>query len=84
MALLEPISMLRQFERDGDYTARLSMLEEIKTLPFGAVWDWYCLTSGVPTGPAWIDQVKQYERTALSLRNASSAASAVAGTGSAR
>ena len=74
MALLEPISMLRQFERDGDYTARLSMLEEIKTLPFGAVWDWYCLTSGVPTGPAWIDQVKQYERTVQSRRNASGAA----------
>ena len=71
MALLEPISMLRQFERDGDFTARLSMLEEIKTLPFGAVWDWYCLTSGVPTGPAWMEQVRQYERNVLSLRNSS-------------
>ena len=75
MALLEPISMLRQFERDGDFTSRLSMLEEIKTLPFGAVWDWYCLTSGVPAGPAWMEQVREYERTVLSLRDSSLASS---------
>jgi len=87
MALLEPLSMLRQFERDGDFTSRLAMLEEIKTLPFGAVWDWYSLTSGVPAGPAWIDEVKQYERTTLSLRNSSGAsipARTAAALGSAR
>lgn len=75
LALLEPISMLRQFEYDGDFTARLSMLEEIKTLPFGAVWDWYCLTSGVPAGPAWLDQVRHYEQAVLSLRHSSLASS---------
>ena len=82
VALLEPISMLRQFERDGDFTARLSMLEEIKTLPFGAVWDWYCLTSGVPAGPEWLEQVRHYEQTVLSLRHSSLASSTiVAGLG---
>lgn len=71
IALLEPVSVLRRFERDGDFTARLAMLEEIKTLPFGAVWDWHCLTSGVPAGPAWIEDLRHYERDVLSLRNSS-------------
>ena len=50
IALLEPTSMLRQLESAGDYTARLAMLEELKTLPFGAVWDQFCLSQGVPVG----------------------------------
>ena len=81
MALLEPISMLRQFEAEGDFTSRLSMLEEIKTLPFGAVWDWYCLTSGVPVGAAWMDQVQLYERNALNLRHTSRGVSPVGAAG---
>ncbi|MCX7387833.1 MAG: L-rhamnose isomerase [Planctomycetota bacterium] len=87
LALLEPITMLRQFERESDFTARLSMLEETKTLPFGAVWDWYCMASGVPVGPVWVEQVRQYERKVLSLRDGSSASSLptnVAGSGAAR
>ena len=42
LALLEPTETLRQLEADGDTTARLALLEELKTLPFGAVWDHYC------------------------------------------
>ena len=42
-ALLEPIDRLREREVCGDYSARLAMVEEIKTLPLGAVWDYYCL-----------------------------------------
>ena len=42
MALLEPIDQLEQPSRPGDYTRRLALLEETKTLPFGAVWDHYC------------------------------------------
>jgi L-rhamnose isomerase len=68
MALLEPIETLRQYERDGDFTSRLALLEELKTLPFGAVWDHYCLTSEVPVGAAWLDEVRTYEREVLSLR----------------
>ncbi len=68
LALLEPTAKLRQFELSGDYTSRLAMLEEIKTLPFGAVWDYYCQTEGVPVGPAWIDEVKRYEKDVLSKR----------------
>jgi L-rhamnose isomerase len=68
-ALLEPVAMLRQFEADGDYTSRLALLEEAKTLPFGAVWDYYCESSGVPGGIAWLGTVKDYEKDVLVKRN---------------
>jgi L-rhamnose isomerase len=68
IALLEPTATLRQLEAEGDYTARLATLEELKTLPFGAVWDHYCLQSEVPIGGQWIDEVKRYERDVLARR----------------
>ena len=68
LALLEPIAQLRQCELDEDFTSRLAMLEELKTLPFGAVWDYYCAQQDVPVGPAWLDDVKQYERDVLLKR----------------
>jgi len=68
IALLEPTEMLRNFEINGDYTSRLAMLEELKTLPFGAVWDYYCLKNNVPAGMDWLKQVKQYEEKVLSRR----------------
>jgi L-rhamnose isomerase len=67
-ALLEPICALRAAERSGDYTTRLALLEEAKTLPSGAVWDHYCECSGVPVGRTWLDEVQAYERNVLSLR----------------
>lgn len=69
-ALLEPVEKLKQFEATGDYTSRLAMLEELKTMPMGAVWDYYCLASGVPVGADWLAEVKQYESDVLSIRNA--------------
>jgi L-rhamnose isomerase len=68
LALLEPIAKLRQSEKDGDFTRRLAILEEIKTLPFGAVWDYYCEQQDVPVGLAWLDVVKQYENDVLLKR----------------
>ena len=68
MALLEPIEQLRRLEADADFTARLAMLEELKTMPFGAVWDFYCLRCDVPVGAAWLDEVKSYEESVLSKR----------------
>ncbi len=68
IALLEPTQKLREMEINGDYTWRLAMLEELKTLPFAAVWDYYCLKSGVPVGTQWIDAVKDYEKKVTSLR----------------
>lgn len=68
MALLEPIAQLRQLEMSGDYTSRLALLEELKGLPFGAVWDYFCLQQGVPVGISFMDEVQVYEKQELSKR----------------
>jgi L-rhamnose isomerase len=69
MALLEPIEKLREAEANGDFTARLALLEGAKTLPYGAVWDAYCESQGVPGEPAWLAEVKRHEKEVLSNRN---------------
>ena len=68
IALLEPIDKLRQVENEGDNTSRLALLEELKTLPFAAVWDEHCRRQNVPVGPAWLKEVKNYESTVLAKR----------------
>ena len=68
LALLEPAEKLRAMERSGDYTSRLAMLEELKTLPFGAVWDYYCTRQDVPAGASWLEEVRQYEAKVTNLR----------------
>src|SRR3954470_3495949 len=65
LALLEPIEKLRELEAEGDYTARLALLEASKTLPIGAVWDFYCLKAGVPVESEWLEEVRRYEREVL-------------------
>jgi len=67
-ALLEPIGQLRQLELEGDFTARLALTEQLRTLPLGAVWDYYCLTHDVPVGLAWLDEVRTFEKDVLSTR----------------
>jgi L-rhamnose isomerase len=67
-ALLEPTQKLRALEQAGDFTARLALIEEIKTLPLGAVWDYYCLKQNVALGPCWIKAVKDYEARVTSKR----------------
>ena len=68
MALLEPTERLQQLELAGDFTSRLAVMEEQKSLPFGSGWDYYCLTSDVPVGAEWLNRVKQYERDVLAHR----------------
>ena len=68
IALLEPADRLRAAENAGDYTARMALLEELKTLPFGAVWDEHCRRQDVPLGAAWLDEVKAYEKKHLANR----------------
>ncbi len=68
IALLEPTDKLRRLEQAGDFTSRLTLLEEIKSLPFGTVWDHYCQQMNVPIGPAWLDEIKNYERQVQSRR----------------
>ncbi len=71
LALLEPVDRLRAMEVGGDYTGRLALLEELKGLPFGAVWDYYCLRQGVPVGLVFLDQIREYEQRVLSGRASS-------------
>lgn len=68
LALLEPVDQLREFESAGDFTRRLALLEEIKGLPFGAVWDYYCLRQNVPVGFAFMDEIQKYEEAVLAKR----------------
>ena len=68
MALLEPTDRLREAENQGDMTSRLAIAEEFKTLPTGAVWDYYCMKSDVPVGAAWLDDIRTYEENVQSRR----------------
>jgi L-rhamnose isomerase len=68
IALLEPIDTLRELESARDFTARLALLEELKTMPFAAVWDYHCLKQDVPVAMSWLDEIKSYERTRLAER----------------
>ncbi len=67
-ALLEPASRLRKYEESGDFFARLALLEEMKNMPFPAVWDYFCLKTGVPVGISYIDEIEQYDRDVLRKR----------------
>ena len=68
-SLLEPVTLLKELENQGDYTSRLALLEEIKNLPWSSVWDYYCLKKDVPVGINWLHEVKNYEQTILAKRN---------------
>jgi L-rhamnose isomerase len=68
IAMLEPTNDLVAIEEAGKNFERLAMLEELKTMPFSAVWDYYCLQEGVPTGMAYIGEIQQYEKDVLLKR----------------
>ncbi len=68
MAMVAPADKIRKAEIAGDFTSRLALQEESRTLPFAAVWDYYCMKTGVPVGEAWLSEVKQYEKDVLSKR----------------
>ncbi|MEP6668877.1 MAG: L-rhamnose isomerase [Chthoniobacter sp.] len=68
-ALLEPAVQLRELEAAGDFTARLALLEEARTLPLGAIWDEHCRRHNVPGRMGWLREVQRYEREVLTRRN---------------
>ena len=68
MALLEPAVQLREMELVGDFTGRLALLEELKGMPFGAVWDYYCQQQNVPVGMAYLAEIRSYEKLVLAHR----------------
>lgn len=67
-AMLEPSDKLREMENAGDNTGRLVWQEELKTMPFGVIWDYYCLRNNVPTGFQWLEKIREYEKQILSCR----------------
>lgn len=64
-AALDPIERIRKAESKGDYGMRLALLEETKSMPFAAVWDYYCMVKQVPIGQEWLETLKQYEKKVL-------------------
>ena len=67
-AMLVPNAHLKQLQEEGNFTERLVLMEEFKTYPFGAIWDYYCDQMGVPVKETWLEDVKKYEKEVLSQR----------------
>ncbi|MBY0147119.1 L-rhamnose isomerase [Neobacillus niacini] len=67
-AMLTPNEYLKQLQEEGNFTERLALMEEFKTYPFGAIWDYYCEKMGVPVKESWLEEVKAYENEVLSKR----------------
>ena len=67
-AMLEPIDTIRQYELEGKGFQVLGLLEEGKALPWGAVYDEFCVRNNVPVGDAFIKEIEQYEAAVTSKR----------------
>ncbi|NWQ41695.1 L-rhamnose isomerase [Bacillus sp. EB106-08-02-XG196] len=67
-AMVVPNEYLKQLQEEGNFTERLALMEEFKTYPFGAVWDYYCEKMSVPVRESWLEEVKAYENEVLSKR----------------
>jgi L-rhamnose isomerase len=68
LALLSPLKKLSEYEDKRQNFERLALLEEAKSKPFGAVWDYFCMTHNVPVGEAYIAEIQKYEKDVLSKR----------------
>jgi L-rhamnose isomerase len=68
LALLEPHARLRELEAEGDRLGEMALLEDLKVLPSGAVWDHFCELKGVPPAGRWLADIAAYERKVLSKR----------------
>lgn len=67
-ALLEPHELMTQFEMEGDFSSRLALQEELKSMPFGAIWDYHCEKHNVPIGMDFMNVIKEYEKLELIQR----------------
>ncbi|MHA1338685.1 MAG: L-rhamnose isomerase [Promethearchaeota archaeon] len=68
ISLLEPTEYLREIEECGNFFKRLAYLEEMKSMPYGAIWDFYLLKNNVPIGKDWVEAVMKYEEEVLKKR----------------
>ena len=67
--MLAPIDDLKKAENEYDFTKRLAVTEELKSFPFGAVWDEFCQRNNVPVGLDWMDEIRRYEKAVQFKRN---------------
>jgi len=67
-ALLEPSSRLAEAENNLDGAGRMALFEEHKSMPWSAVWEYYCASQGVAEGIGWLEKVRSYEKSTLSAR----------------
>ncbi len=67
-ALLEPYGVLSEYEDKKQLFARLGMMENLKSMPHGDVWNQYCSLEGVPADDEWIDEVFKYEKDVILKR----------------
>lgn len=68
-ALLQPYDRMKNLQNENRFTELMMVSEELKTYPFGAVWDEWCKRENVPQGPAWLREVEQYEKNVQSGRD---------------
>ena len=67
-ALLQPNAEMKALQDTNNMTKLMTVQEEVKTFPFGEVWDYYCEECGVPAGAKWFEEVEKYEAEVLSKR----------------
>lgn len=67
-ALLQPHARMKELQDNDELTELMVVSEEIKTYPFGDIWDHWCETQGVPAGEEWFKEIQQYEKDVLSKR----------------
>lgn len=65
LGLLEPHKILDKYDKEGNAFARLALIEELKFMPVGDIWNYYCEVSGVPLDRQLTDEVMQYEKDVL-------------------
>ncbi len=66
--ILDNFKALKTLQDKGDFTEKMVLMEEAKTLPFDDIWAYYCETQGVPADESWFNAVQAYEKEVLSKR----------------
>ena len=62
MALLTPNEDMKKLQDTAQFTELMVRQEEMKTLPFGEIWNEYCRRCGVPEDGKWFSIVQKYEQ----------------------
>ena len=67
-ALLQPNAALKKLQDESNFTRLMVLQEELKTLPFGEIWDEYCRRCGKPADGEWFAEAERYEQEVLAKR----------------